>query len=1068
MKKKTTNLLPFILFFCGMGLFAQTNKSVGIGTTMPNQSAVLHLESNNQGFLMPHLTNTQITAITSPMNGLIVYSTTDSCYWFYKANRWDKICGTQHIIANYISTDTLIANTATIDSLITHYINTNYIHATTIVTDSITAGVGSFDTLLINGQTINNVVTNQIDTTAWLLKGNSGTNPTVNFLGTKDSNDLVLRTNNLERMRVAANGGNVGIGTNTPNQSAILDLESINKGILVPQLTAAQIAAITSPANGLLVYSITDSCFWFYKTFIWQRICGTDHLITSYISTDTLIANTATINTATITSLTTNTFIASTGTVNVLNTDTIHSNYISSNTIVTNTITAGVGSFDTLLINGQTINNVVTNQIDTTAWLLKGNSGTNPTVNFLGTKDTASMVVRTNNLERLRVLGSNGNVGIGTNSPTNNLDINGGLRVRPGAALNYVLLSDANGNGTWQNPLTTILTYTTIGNYAWELLGNSGTNPTINFLGSADTASMVIRTHNIERMRVLGSNGNVGIGTNSPTNNLDINGGLRVRPGAALNYVLLSDANGNGTWQNPLTTILTYTTVGNYAWELLGNTGITAATDFIGTTDTGRVVIRQKNRGRILIENADYTNRFGVPVYSPRVYIGDFTNPYTQTIYSELDVNGQITMRTGASNSYIMQSNANGTGSWIAPTTALNSVAWELSGNSGTNSTINFIGTTDAQNLTVRTNSLSVFTFNTSGQLQAINNGSAVLPVYNFNANVNSGMWYNPTDASINLNTPPSWNPLQGFVSANFGQNINITPSTAFYYGGSASPLNTISANETAECIIGQGNSLTNNGVEAGNMVYGNSNILGTSNLSTIVGTFNNMSTTTLTTLIGEKNTVTTDYYGAVVGAFNTVYAPGGGFSSVFGDYWNITHSNAFAIGYGFTLNSFATSGLQLMGVGGTRVYSNTSGTTGVSLASGGGSWTTVSDRRLKENITEIKTEDVLNKVLSVPVTEWNYITQKVDTMNKYAPAGIHYDKAPVHIGPMAQDFWAAFGYGEFTDKITSSDIDGVMFSAIQALAAKQKDVETLTVLVSDFKKQIIEMKSAIEELKRK
>ncbi len=49
----------------------------------------------------------------------------------------------------------------------------------------------------------------------WALLGNAGTNPAVNFVGTSDNQPLVVRTNNAERMRVAA-GGNVGIGTLGP------------------------------------------------------------------------------------------------------------------------------------------------------------------------------------------------------------------------------------------------------------------------------------------------------------------------------------------------------------------------------------------------------------------------------------------------------------------------------------------------------------------------------------------------------------------------------------------------------------------------------------------------------------------------------------------------------------------------------------------------------------------------------------------------------------------------------------------------------------------------------------
>ena len=47
----------------------------------------------------------------------------------------------------------------------------------------------------------------------------------------------------------------VGIGTTTPDASSILDVESTDKGILIPRLTTVQINAITNPANGLMVYN---------------------------------------------------------------------------------------------------------------------------------------------------------------------------------------------------------------------------------------------------------------------------------------------------------------------------------------------------------------------------------------------------------------------------------------------------------------------------------------------------------------------------------------------------------------------------------------------------------------------------------------------------------------------------------------------------------------------------------------------------------------------------------------------------------------------------------------------
>ncbi|MBS1587064.1 MAG: hypothetical protein JSS82_16140 [Bacteroidetes bacterium] len=71
----------------------------------------------------------------------------------------------------------------------------------------------------------------------------------------------------------AQNNKNIGIGTSNPDPSAILDISSTDKGILIPRLTATQIAAINTPTEGLMVYNLDSSCYYYYNNFVWVSLC---------------------------------------------------------------------------------------------------------------------------------------------------------------------------------------------------------------------------------------------------------------------------------------------------------------------------------------------------------------------------------------------------------------------------------------------------------------------------------------------------------------------------------------------------------------------------------------------------------------------------------------------------------------------------------------------------------------------------------------------------------------------------------------------------------------------------
>jgi hypothetical protein len=85
-------------------------------------------------------------------------------------------------------------------------------------------------------------------------------------------------------------------------------------------------------------------------------------------------------------------------------------------------------------------------------------------------------------------------------------------------------------------------------------------------------------------------------------------------------------------------------------------------------------------------------------------------------------------------------------------------------------------------------------------------------------------------------------------------------------------------------------------------------------------------------------------------------------------------------------------------------------------------SFTPVSDRAAKEAFASVSPAEILERVVSLPVQTWHF---KQDSSEAR------------HIGPMAQDFYAAFGVGPDDKHIATVDADGVALAAIQGLNQK-------------------------------
>jgi trimeric autotransporter adhesin len=172
----------------------------------------------------------------------------------------------------------------------------------------------------------------------------------------------------------------------------------------------------------------------------------------------------------------------------------------------------------------------------------------------------------------------------------------------------------------------------------------------------------------------------------------------------------------------------------------------------------------------------------------------------------------------------------------------------------------------------------------------------------------------------------------------------------------------------------------------------------------------------------GDQNMATNEGATVSCGEVNTA---GGEDSTVSGGDNN--HASAFlAMVDGGRFNT--ASGVVATVSGGFNNTATNEGTPTTSFQVGlatcnGLTWNNSSDRNSKEDFTAINPRAVLEKVSSMPITEWKY---KVETH------GIQ------HIGPMAQDFHAAFDLDGADDKhISTVDEGGVALAAIQGLNQK-------------------------------
>src|ERR1051325_2391977 len=71
---------------------------------------------------------------------------------------------------------------------------------------------------------------------------------------------------------IKAQGVGVNSSGNSPDPSAMLDVNSHTKGVLISRMSTAERDAISSPAEGLQIFNTNTKCFEFYANGIWQTM----------------------------------------------------------------------------------------------------------------------------------------------------------------------------------------------------------------------------------------------------------------------------------------------------------------------------------------------------------------------------------------------------------------------------------------------------------------------------------------------------------------------------------------------------------------------------------------------------------------------------------------------------------------------------------------------------------------------------------------------------------------------------------------------------------------------------
>jgi trimeric autotransporter adhesin len=447
---------------------------------------------------------------------------------------------------------------------------------------------------------------------------------------------------------------------------------------------------------------------------------------------------------------------------------------------------------------------------------------------------------------------------------------------------------------------------------------------------------------------------------------------------------------------------------------------------------------------------------------------------------------------------------------------------WRLGGNEGTNPNNDFIGTTDAAALVLRAGNRPVLRLEGQSSGVRLIGGTA----NNVDGNSTNSSVLNGRDNRIDalahestivggLDNIIQHDQRSAFIGGGARNEIRQDNQYAVIAGGRD---NWIGTNTVISLVVGGGENRIGNNVDGGLMVGGFRNdIIGSDNPNRrqiapvlLGGSDNEIGWLSSWGVIlgGDNNRMGTNCWGSVIaGGTNNLVADNCMVAFAAGRRARVNHFGAFVWSDGQnasfasagenTFNIRAAGGMHLNGDtsqffgssvrqminlwgtaygigvqsstcyfrtddtgsfswfrGGTHANAaNAPGTGGVEmmrLNSGGlrvnGTFVSASDQALKENFGAVNPREVLEKVAALHLSEWNY----------------KQDPGTRHVGPMAQDFHAAFGVGTDDKTIATVDADGVALAAIQGLNQK---VESQAAILQAKDHQIARLETELAEL---